>query len=105
MSHDYDPTDLDGNAKRAEQVKESEERAAALARSDLKWVAAHKEGRRFLRRILSQCGAYNSSYRHSHGAMCHAAGQRDIALWLEASLKATCIARWFEMEKEALTDD
>ena len=85
-----------------QQEREKEEREAArvrrvmLAASDFKAVIDMPEGRRFIRRILSECGAYQSSFNTDPLTMAYKEGRRALGLWLQ-SLFADCPDKYIQL--------
>lgn len=105
LTHEYDPTDIDGNIKRAQAKKDLDDQASAQDRQDLKWLMSHAAGRRIFWGLLARCGEHNTSLRHSNTLMAHAAGMRDVALWLKSRVATVCPERWIEVQKEHMQDD
>jgi len=72
-----------------EQQERIAERNAALLREQIladtafSTVANTPEGRRFLRRVLAECGIYQSSFAKGEGDVtAYREGKRSIGLWL-----------------------
>ena len=70
------------------------ERHAALARqkilhvSDFQTLLASAEGRRFLRRLLAECGVYRGSFTGDALTSAFQEGRRSVGLWLMGLLAA-----------------
>lgn len=84
-------------AAQSEQQRIQREREVA----DLVAVMGSPAGRRFVWKLLGECGLYRSSYHPS--ALIHFnEGQRSIGLALLASLTADCPELYLTMQSEAI---
>jgi hypothetical protein len=54
----------------------------ALNQSDFEQVCKTTEGRRFIRRVLGECGVYQSSFTGDAQTTAYREGMRTIGLWL-----------------------
>lgn len=78
---------------------------AALQRADFRFVLASVEGRRFVRRVLSECGVYQTSYVSGDAlAMSYKEGRRSVGLWLQ-QLFVDCPDQYFQLLKEGEVHD
>lgn len=69
-----------------QQRREAEEKRrlqALLEDSDFKAVIETPEGRRFLRRLLAECGIHRSTFAESDRLTAFLEGKRTIGLWLQ----------------------
>jgi len=71
--------------------KEKTDYRRMIAERDFKWLAGRVEGRRFMRRLLQECGVYSPTFSQDHGIMSFQEGKRALGLW---------ILEQFENEKE-----
>lgn len=62
--------------------KEKLEYQKLIAERDFKWLADRIEGRRFMRRIFSETGVYQSVFSHDPVIMAYQEGRRAVGLWL-----------------------
>lgn len=106
MSDDLtvDPFDLD--AQEAARVLQDD--ATRLKRQievdDLKWLMAHKQGRRIVWRLLQSYGVFRSSFRVDALEMAFLEGARNHGLKLLADVHEHCDERYADMMKEAKAD-
>lgn len=59
---DYDPFDLRGQERSAEEAEQREQLARLIEAEDFKWLMQHAQGRRFVWRMLGRAGMYRSSF-------------------------------------------
>lgn len=89
-----------GQGKRANERErlDAEQRA-----NDVTEVMGTEAGRRFVWRLLGDCGLYRSSYHPS--ALIHFnEGQRSIGLQLLSEITSTCPAQYLVMQGEAIAE-
>lgn len=90
------------NAADEVQVKEAREREK-LGRdkdlNDLRWVMSMPQGRRFLHKLLHNCGIYQSSFTGSSETF-FLEGQRNVGLKLLADITAADAKLYFQMLEE-----
>jgi hypothetical protein len=76
-----DPTDFVGTALQAEGKNRLAEIRRKQELDDIKWLMAHKQGRRFVHRLLSKAGIYRSSFTNS-GQTNFLEGERNVGLFV-----------------------
>jgi hypothetical protein len=90
-----------------EQLKEQREaqrlQSELLAAADFKTLLCSAEGRRFLRRVLAECGVHQSSFDTDIMRMSFKEGKRSIGLWLQ-SLFADCPDQYIQLLTEQSND-
>lgn len=79
----YDPTDLQAQEQESQENAEQRKVDRDLEVSDFKWIAGNKRGRRFLHRLLSQCGVWRTSFTGNSTTFFNE-GQRNIGLMVLA---------------------
>lgn len=70
------------NDKRIKQAEARRIREQILADEDFKAVASTVTGRRFIRRVISECGVYQSSFNTDSSVSAFKEGRRSIGLWI-----------------------
>ena len=68
--------------------------------SDLYNVMATQEGRRFVYRILADCGNYRTSFNTNALSMAFNEGQRNVGLMLQAKAASACQTFYAQMIQE-----
>ena len=66
-----------------EQREAARQRREILERTDFKTVIETPEGRRFMRRVLGECGVHRSSFCGEPLTMAYTEGRRAMGLWLQ----------------------
>lgn len=102
MAEEHDPIDIAGQ-ERIEAENASEERRRRDEEiSDLCKVMSSKEGRRFMRRLLSDAGVYRLSYSPGMDAMTTAfnEGNRNTGLKVLTDVMASCRHLYAQMNDE-----
>lgn len=105
MAAPRDPTDLrahefeDAESQRAEELKQRQEI------EDLKWLLAHKAGRRIAWRLMGDAGVFRSTFNHSGSVMAFHEGQRAQGLKLLMAIMANVPDAFTTMQKEAKADE
>ncbi|WKJ88765.1 hypothetical protein QZJ86_12105 [Methylomonas montana] len=76
-------------------------RQAILDKTDFKAIIDTAEGRRFIRRVLAECGVHKLSYNFTDTGSNTAfkEGKRSIGLWLQ-SLFVDCPDQYIQLLKE-----
>ena len=59
-------------------------RRGLLAAADFRCIAGQPEGRRFIRRLLGECGVHQASFTGEPLTMAYREGRRSVGLWLQA---------------------
>lgn len=96
-----DPIDLEAQAV-AKAAQDERDRIKRLIEvGDLKWLMAHKQGRRFIAKVLEQHGVYRSSFRLEALEMAFLEGQRNHGLALIRDLHEHTPERYAEMLQES----
>lgn len=100
-----DPTDTRAtdDAQASEQLRAQELRRKEV--EDFKWLMAHAQGRRFIRRLLAETGVYRSSYNHSGSLMAFNEGKRNVGLMLMSELMELTPEHYFKLLKETQGND
>ncbi len=99
-----DPLDLAAQ----EEAERASEEATRLKRQlevdDLKWLMGHRQGKRFMYRLLASCGNFRSSLDSDTVMMAAKEGARNIGLEYVADITECCPERYIEMLKERKED-
>jgi hypothetical protein len=75
---DIDEQDLAATEREAERL-----RRRVLAAADFRKIAELVEGRRFLRRLLAECGVHQSTFCGEPLSMAFREGRRSVGLWVQ----------------------
>jgi hypothetical protein len=75
----------------------------ALNNADFERVCKTPEGRRFVRRVLGECGVYQSSFTGDAQTTAYREGMRSIGLWL-VSLFDNCPETYIQLLTEKSND-
>jgi hypothetical protein len=67
---------------------------------DIKWLMAHKAGRRLAWRLLERAGVYRTSFNNSGSITAFNEGQRNMGLFLLAELQEIAPDNYLAMIKE-----
>jgi hypothetical protein len=67
---------------------------------DIKWLMAHKAGRRLAWRLLERAGVYRTSFNNSGSITAFNEGQRNMGLFLLAELQEISPDNYLAMIKE-----
>lgn len=67
---------------------------------DLKWLMAHKPGRRFMWRLLEMAGVYRTSFNNSGSVTAFNEGQRNVGLRYVAEIQEHAPDQYLAMLKE-----
>jgi hypothetical protein len=87
--------------------REAEERRrlrALLEEADFRAVLAVPAGRRFLRRVLAECGTHRGTFAESERLSAFLEGKRAVGLWL-LTLFADCPGLYVQLLQEEVVDD
>ena len=100
-----DPTDL----RAQESETTAEDRRAELKQrreiEDLKWLLAHRQGRRIAWKLMGDAGVFRSVFNHSGSVMAFNEGQRSQGLKLLMSIMEHAPEAFTLMQKEAKAHD
>lgn len=66
------------------ELEQARLREVLLANADFKAVIDTAEGRRFVRRVLAECGVHQCSFSSDAGQMAFREGRRSVGLWLQS---------------------
>lgn len=108
MTPEHDPLDLPSQERTAAATAEEERLAREKEQSDLRFVMSNKQGRRFVWRLLSRAGLYQSSFNTNNAVMAFNEGNRNAGLQLLNEIMETCPERYTDMlaeQKEAKEKD
>lgn len=96
----YDPTDIAAQEQEQERQQALLTHARRVELDDLRWMIAHKQGRRILWRLLERTGLYRSSFNTNGMTMAMNEGQRNLGLFLLAELMDAAPDAYAQMLKE-----
>lgn len=97
----YDPTDINEQA-RAKQNAETRRRLTKdTEESDLKWLMGSRRGRRIVWRQLERAGVFKLSFNTNAMAMSFAEGVRNEGLHLINMINTVCPELYLTMVREA----
>lgn len=102
MSITRDPTDL----KAHEREAESENLVQSVSRrqevEDLRWLMGHKQGRRFVWRLLDKAGVYRTSFTGNSETFFRE-GQRNVGLFVLGEVMEVTHEQFAKMLDESRT--
>lgn len=81
MSNAHDPTDLNAHSRNSEAQGLEQAVARRQEVEDLKWLMGHKQGRRFVTRLLDKAGIYRTSFTGNSETFFRE-GQRNMGLFV-----------------------
>jgi hypothetical protein len=90
-----------------QQQREAEERKrlrALLEAADFKAVIGTPQGRRFVKRVLGECGVHRTTFNESAALAAYLEGKRSVGLWLQ-SLFAEYPGFYIQLLQEEVSDD
>jgi hypothetical protein len=79
--------------------------AAQAEIDDLLWLMSDKRGRRFMWRLLGESGIYRQTFTGEALSSAFKEGERAQGLRLVGAITQHCPDRFFEMQKEARTNE
>lgn len=95
-----DPVDL-GGAEEAQQKKDELEKLARdIEIGDFKWLMSHKQGRRFVWRLLERYGVFRSVFDTDALVMSFREGQRNDGLRILLDIHEHTPERYIELLNE-----
>lgn len=97
---DIDPLDLRAQQEAKVQRDEADQLMRLTEAGDLKWLMAHKQGRRIAWGLLSKYGLYRLSFSSDPLVMAFHEGSRNHGIALITMLIEHCPERYAEMIKE-----
>lgn len=99
MTREYDPTDLQGQARTKAEAERREMLARTVEGEDFKWLMGHKQGRRFVWRMLDKSGMYRTSMTGNSTTFFNE-GMRNFGIWLTALGVEHCVEQYTLMFTE-----
>lgn len=100
-----DPTDLRSTAAEAETDKAKLTRDERQEQEDIKWLLAHRPGRRIAWKLMSDAGVFRTTFNTSGSVMAFNEGQRAQGLKLLAQIMALAPDAFTLMQKEAKANE
>jgi hypothetical protein len=88
----------------AEKAKQAD-LVAQTQVSDLRWLMADPQGRRFVWRLLTEAGVFHSTYTGEALSSAFAEGKRAQGLKVLGEVMQHCPERFSQMQKEARTNE
>lgn len=94
-----DPYDTRAEEAAADDTEAAERQLRALEVTDFKWLMGHRQGRRFMWRLLSLTGLHRNPYRLGapEGDVAFRCGEMNIGQRMEAEIHELCPERYNEM--------
>lgn len=99
-----DPTDFLGQEQRRNDDKLDADRKRKQEADDIRWLMAHKQGRRILWRVLEQAGIYRTSFTGNSETFFRE-GKRALGLFLLSDVHEFAPDSYVTMLKERKSDD
>lgn len=99
MSITRDPTDLKAQEREAEGESLEQSVARRQEIEDLKWLMGHKQGRRFVTRLLEKAGVYRTSFTGNSETFFRE-GMRNIGLFVLSEVMEVTPEQFAVMLKE-----
>lgn len=99
MSSTYDPTDTKAQAREAESQALDGNTLRRAEVEDIKWLMAHKQGRRFVHRVLDKAGIYRTSFTGNSETFFRE-GMRNIGLFVLDEVMVSAPEQFALMLKE-----
>lgn len=96
-SHEFDPFDLNSQREKAVEDEAAEKLRRQIEVSDLKWLMAHKQGRRLMNRLLGITGVYRLSFTGQAPLTDFNEGKRNVGLILLSDAMEHCPERFNDM--------
>lgn len=103
MPDTRDPTDLIGEEQRAREAEQARQLSRRQQVDDFKWLAGHKQGRRFLWRLLGLSGQFKSSMTGNSHTFFNE-GARAVGLVLMDEFNEHSLDAYVQMVKENLSE-
>src|SRR5690606_28317558 len=105
MATTRDPTDLRGQEVDTEAQQQRHYLKQRQETEDLKWLLAHRQGRRIECKLMGDAGIFRSMYNHSRGDMAFNDAQRSQGLKLLTMVMEHAPEAFTLMQKEAKAHD
>ena len=100
-----DPTDLQAQADEEEAETRRLTRKQRQEVEDIKWLLAHRPGRRIAWALLGDAGVFQSSFNHSGSVMAFNEGRRNLGLQMLAKIMEHAPDAFLTMQREAKADE
>lgn len=100
-----DPTDIRAQEREAEDAERQAKFKQDGRVKDLKWLLAHRPGRRIAWQLLADAGVFRSSFNASGSVMAFNEGARSQGLKLLAEIMEHAPDAFTLMQKEAKADE
>ena len=101
QTHSKPLTKNAGNKSQVKDAREIEKIRREVEINDLRFVLKHKEGRRFMWRLLSECGLYRDlSPTMTEAEVRDAIGRRSVALFLIGEINEADETAYKRMQEE-----
>lgn len=97
---EHDPLDLVGQERTSAIATEEERLLREREANDLRWVMGNKQGRRFMWRLLSRAGVYQSSFNTNSATMAFNEGNRNSGLQQMNDIMGICPEKYTIMLAE-----
>lgn len=94
-----DPTDLQGQLRKAQAETQEQKRLRLKEIEDFKWLMSHKQGRRIVWRILEKAGVYRQTFTGNSETF-FLEGKRSIGLFVLAEVHEVSADAYVQMLKE-----
>lgn len=94
------PFDQDERAPQLKQAQAEQELRRRTEIEDLKWLMAHRQGRRFVTRLLEESGVFRTSFHASGSVMAFNEGRKTIGLLLTSELLEHAPEAYVKLLKE-----
>jgi hypothetical protein len=104
MTTEPNPADLEQTLAAADEVQRRTEAARDQLVIDFKWLMAHKQGRRIMWWLLSQCSAFHNARRQGANDTYFALGVQNVGQMLIAESLSIAPDQFFNMMKECNDD-
>ena len=100
-----DPIDTRANEALDKAQRQLQDRKAREHVEDLKWLLAHRQGRRLAWQWMAEARVFHSTFNHSGSVMAHNEGRRSMGLQLLTEIMEHSPEAFTQMQKEAKADD
>ena len=99
MSITSDPTDVKAHDRAASSLELEQNAARKTEIEDVKWLMGHKQGRRFVTRLLDKAGVYRTSFTGNSETFFRE-GQRNLGLFVLSEVMELAPEQHAQMLKE-----
>lgn len=84
----YDPTDLDGQERQAEESAEQARTRQLQEDADFRWLMRQRPFRRFMWKLMGDVGLFRTTFNREHAVVSFLEGQRNVGLQQLARIEA-----------------